>query len=63
MTNFKDFLEEQLKDDEIREEYEKLGQEMDEYKRKDGKELNSLDKKDVLCILEKIINIEGGLND
>ena len=25
MTNFKDFLEEQLKDDEIREEYEKLG--------------------------------------
>ena len=63
MTNFKDFLEEQLKDDEIREEYEKLEQEMDEYKRKDGKELNSLDKKDVLCILEKIINIEGGLND
>ena len=36
MTNFKDFLEEQLKDDEIREEYEKLGQEMDEYKRKDS---------------------------
>jgi|GEM_PF-3530696 len=35
MTNFKDFLEEQLKDDEIREEYEKLGQEMDEYKIKD----------------------------
>ena len=63
MTNFKDFLEEQLRDNEIREEYEKLEQEMDEYKRKDGKELNSLDKKDVLCILEKIINIEGGLND
>lgn len=30
MTNFKDFLEEQLKDDEIRKEYEKLEQEMDE---------------------------------
>ena len=63
MMNFKDFLEEQLKDDEIREEYEKLEQEMDEYKGRENKELNNLDKKDVLCILKKIINIEGGLND